>query len=228
MIRVFLVEDDESILLGLKATLEVFGYQITTCSDGNLALDMIIENKPDLVLLDIVLPGKSGLDICRDLRESGYSAPIIMLTSKRDEIDKVLGLELGADDYITKPFGIYELHARIKALLRRTAPLETTAAADIITFGNIEIDFKKYKCLKDSAPVELSRKEYQILKFFLDNEGEVISRDMLLDRVWGYEAFPTTRTVDNYILSLRKNIEEDHSQPKHILTVHGVGYRFVR
>jgi DNA-binding response OmpR family regulator len=184
-----------------------------------------------------MLPGKGGQDICRNLRSEGIDTPILMLTSKNEEIDKVLGLETGADDYVTKPFSIHELQARIKALLRRASPIKREI--DTFSFGNVHLDFIKLEALKNKKPVKLSAKEFEILKFFikhegemvsrdmlLDEEGEMVSRDMLLDEVWGYDIYPTTRTVDNYILSLRKKIENDPANPQHLLTLHRAGYKF--
>jgi DNA-binding response OmpR family regulator len=173
-----------------------------------------------------MLPKKNGQDVCKQLRAEGVNTPILMLTSKSDEMDKVLGLELGADDYMTKPFSIRELHARIKALLRRHG--EGKKDIDTIAFGNVDIDFKKQEANRKKQPLKLSAKEFEILKYFILHEGEVITRDMLLDEVWGYETFPTTRTVDNYILTIRKKIEDDPSEPKHLLTVHTAGYKFVK
>jgi len=178
------------------------------------------------IILDIMLPRKNGQDICRDLRREGNSTPILMLTSKKQETDKVLGLELGADDYVTKPFGIRELLARIKALLRRKG--EITKVIDEYSFGGVQIDFKKLEASKNGQPLKLTAKEFKVLKFLIQHEREAVSRDMLLDEVWGYESYPDTRTVDNFVLSLRKKIENDPSDPQHLLTIPTVGYKFVK
>jgi DNA-binding response OmpR family regulator len=173
-----------------------------------------------------MLPERNGQDICRDLRRDGIGTPILMLTSKNQEMDKVLGLELGADDYVTKPFSIRELIARIHALLRRNSPIKKEIKE--YAFGDVEIDFKKQEALKSKKPLKLSTREFEILKYFVQREGEVVTREMLLNEIWGYEIFPTTRTIDNFILSLRKKIEDNHSSPKHLLTIHTSGYKFVK
>ncbi|MHB8854265.1 MAG: response regulator transcription factor [Ignavibacteriaceae bacterium] len=226
MKQILIIEDDPAILKGLTASLEAENYKIKSQSDGEKGYQFAKTENVDLIILDIMLPSKNGLDICRDLRKGGINTPILMLTSKKEEIDKVLGFEIGADDYVTKPFSIRELHARIKAILRRKSDLTN----DIMeySFGNIHLDFKKHEVEKNGSPVKLSEMELKILKFFIQNEGNVISRDQFLDNVWGYNSFPTTRTVDNYILSLRKKIEDDFSLPEHLLTVHKGGYKFVK
>jgi len=225
MKRILIIEDDPAISRGLKESLEDEHYQILTADDGKVGYDLALQENPDLILLDLMLPTKNGQDICRKLREDGMTMPILMLTSKREETDKVLGLELGADDYITKPCSLRELHARIKANLRRGEIIKKEFST--FNFADIEIDFKKQKAIKKGNPMQLSTKEFEILHFFVQHDDEVISRDMLLDEVWGYDVYPTTRTVDNYILNLRKKIEEDAAKPKYILTIHKSGYRFV-
>jgi DNA-binding response OmpR family regulator len=226
MKQILIVEDDPSIVLGLKDSLEEEHYQVLTASDGEAGYQKAKREPIDLIILDLMLPKKNGQDVCKQLRAEGINTPILMLTSKSDEMDKVLGLELGADDYMTKPFSIRELHARIKALLRRHG--EARKDIDTFAFGNIAIDFKKQEASKKKESLKLSAKEFEILKYFILHEGEVITRDMLLDDVWGYESFPTTRTVDNYILTIRKKIEDNPSEPKHLLTVHTAGYKFVK
>jgi DNA-binding response OmpR family regulator len=226
MKQILIVEDDPSIILGLKDSLEEEHYQVLTASDGEAGYQKAKREPIDLIILDLMLPKKNGQDVCKQLRAEGINTPILMLTSKSDEMDKVLGLELGADDYMTKPFSIRELHARIKALLRRHG--EGRKDIDTFAFGNIAIDFKKQEASKKEQSLKLSAKEFEILKYFILHEGEVITRDMLLDDVWGYESFPTTRTVDNYILTIRKKIEDNPSEPKHLLTVHTAGYKFVK
>ncbi len=226
MKRILVIEDDPAILAGLVASLEEGHYEVLTSSDGEKGYQMGKRENIDLILLDLMLPNKNGQDICRDLRKDGVNTPILMLTSKREEMDKVLGLELGADNYVTKPFSIRELHARIKALLRRKGELKKEI--DNYSFGSVHIDFKKQEATKGKKALKLSAKEYEILKYFIQHESDVVTREMLLDDVWGYENFPTTRTVDNYILALRKKIEDTPSRPQHLLTVHTAGYKFVR
>ncbi len=225
MKRILIIEDDPAIVKGLQESLEDEHYDVLTATDGKEGYEMAGQENPDLILLDLMLPTMNGQDICRKLREDGITVPILMLTSKREETDKVLGLELGADDYITKPCSLRELHARIKANLRRSEIIRKEVST--FTFADLEIDFKKQKSLKKGEPIQFSAKEYEILHFFIQHDDEIVSRDMLLDEIWGYDIFPTTRTVDNYILNLRKKIEKDPTQPKHILTIHKSGYRFI-
>ena len=226
MKKILIVEDDPAISKGLVDFLENESFHTTSFLDGEKGYYAAKEGNYDLVLLDVMLPGKNGMDICRDLRKEKISTPIIMLTSKQEEIDKVLGLELGADDYITKPFSIRELLARIKAVLRR----ETKIEEDIeeYTFGNVYINFKAMEANKDNKPIELSNLEYKVLKYLCQRENTVVNRNTLLDEVWGYENYPSTRTIDNFILSLRKKFEDDPSKPKYLLTVHSVGYKLVK
>ncbi len=226
MKRILVVEDDPAILKGLVASLEEQHYDVITATDGKHGYQLGKRENIDLIILDIMLPEKDGQEVCRDLRKDGINTSILMLTSKKEEMDKVLGLELGADDYVTKPFSIRELHARIKALLRRKAKLEKDI--DEYTFGSVHADFRKQEASRRGKPLKLSSMEFKILKYFVQREGEVVTREMLLDDVWGYEEFPTTRTVDNYILSLRKKIEDNPSKPKHLLTIHTAGYKFVK
>jgi DNA-binding response OmpR family regulator len=226
MKRILVIEDDPAIQKGLKESLGQEHYDVLTAADGLKGFQMAQRENIDLIILDIMLPGKNGQDICNDLRKLGVNIPILMLTSKKHETDKVLGLELGADDYVTKPFSLRELHARIKALLRRKA--EINKDLEEIVFGKIVVNFKNQEAFKKGKRLGLSAKEFEILKYFAQREGMVITRTMLLDDVWGYDVYPTTRTVDNYILSLRKKIEDDPSDPKHILTVHTSGYKFIK
>jgi len=225
MKKILIIEDDPAISIGLQDSLIEEHYEVMSEDDGERGFNKAMKENFDLILLDIMLPSKNGIDICRDLRNNGVNSAILMLTSKKEEMDKVLGLEIGADDYVTKPFSIRELLARIKALLRRNS----VVIKDIeeYSFGNILVDFKKQEATKNNDPLQLSSTEYKILKYLIQHEGEVISRDNFLDDVWGYDSFPTTRTVDNYILSLRKQIEDDPSNPKHIITIHKAGYKFV-
>jgi DNA-binding response OmpR family regulator len=226
MKKILIIEDDPALLAGLSESLINEKYSVEKADDGQKGYTFALQNDIDLILLDLILPLKDGFEVCRDLRKEGKNTPIIMLTSKNDEIDKVLGLEIGADDYITKPFSLKELLARVKALLRRAQPAEP--GMEEYLFGNVKMRLKKMELDKKGIPVKLSATEYKILKYFIEHEGEVISRDKFLDDVWGYDAFPTTRTVDNYILSIRKKIEDDPSSPEHIVTVHTAGYKFIK
>jgi DNA-binding response OmpR family regulator len=226
MKKILLIEDDPAILKGLVISLESASYNIISSSDGEEGFKLSKTMNIDLIILDVMLPNKDGFEICRDLRKEGINTPILMLTSKKEEIDKVLGLEIGADDYMTKPFSVRELLARIKAILRRNS--EITKNIDEFSFNGISLDFRKMEAFKNKKPIKLSSLEFKILKYLIEKEGEVISRDKLLDDVWGYESFPTTRTVDNYILSIRKKIENNPADPVHIITVPKSGYKFVK
>ena len=221
---ILIIEDDVSILRGLKDNLSFEGYNVLTSADGQEGLQMAIENKIDLLLLDIMLPGINGYDICRRLKKEKPELSIIMITARGTEIDKVAGLDLGADDYITKPFSIPELLARVRAVFRRTFD----GTKDIVkySFGNVSLDFKKFQALVNDKKIKLSSKEFAIMKYLIEHEGEVIHRHDLLDKVWGYHITPSTRTVDNYILDLRKKFEEDPTNPKHITSIRGAGYKF--
>ena len=223
-IRVALIEDDQAVSTGLVLNLEHEGYEVLTAENGEDGMILIETELPDIIITDVMMPKKDGLQLCRELRTKGNSTSIIMLTARSQEVDKVLGLELGADDYLAKPFSIRELMARIKALLRRTIQ---AVDVDKICFGDIEIDFKAYQAMKNAEPLELSAREYRLLKYLIAKNGDVVTRDELLDEVWGYNSYPTTRTVDNHIARLRSKIESDIAVPQHILTVHGVGYKFV-
>ncbi len=226
MKRVLIIEDDPAILTGLEDSLQEEHFEVSTAEDGEVGYQKAKKENIDLIILDLMLPSKNGMEICKDLRNDGIEIPILMLTSKKEEMDKVLGLEIGADDYVTKPFSIRELIARINALLRRKVDIRKEI--EEYSFGNVDVDFKKQEAFKNKKPIELSTTEFKILNYFVQREGEVISRDQLLDDVWGYDEFPTTRTVDNYILALRKKIENDHSNPKHLITLHKAGYKFVK
>ena len=226
MKKILVVEDDPAIRKALEAGLSEDNYDVLLAEDGIDGLRQAKNPSIDLILLDLQLPGKDGMEICSELRKEGVNTLVMMLTSRSEENDKILGLEIGADDYMTKPFSIRELKARIKALLRRTQDLKK--GIEETSFGNLHFDFKKQEALKQKSPLKLSAKEFQIIKFFIEHEGEVLGRDKLLDEVWGYDVFPTTRTVDNYILSIRKKIEDDPSEPKHLITVHTSGYKFVK
>lgn len=224
MKRILIIEDDLSILKGLQAGLEEEHYQIVSATDGEEGYRLATEGPFNLILLDLMLPAKNGMEICKELRDAGNRTPIIMLTSKKDEIDRVLGLEIGADDYVTKPFSLRELKARIKAVLRRFE--ENSGKTDTFSFGDISIDFVKFEAVKGGKPLELSSREFEILRLFIEHADELVTRDMLLNQVWGYDIFPTTRTVDNYILNLRKKIEDDPANPKYLVTMPKAGYKF--
>ncbi len=221
---IMIIEDDVSILRGLKDNLSFESYEVMTSADGQEGLKLALEKKFDLLLLDIMLPGINGYDICRRLKKEKPELPIIMITARGTEIDKVAGLDLGADDYITKPFSIPELLARIRAVLRRTQA--TSKEIDSYSFGEVTIDFKKFKATVAEKEVKLSSREFALMKYLIEHEGEVIHRHDLLDKVWGYEVTPTTRTVDNYILDLRKKFEKDPANPIHITSIRGAGYKF--
>ena len=225
MKTILVIEDDVSILRGLIDNIKFEGYEVLSASDGHAGLKLALEDSTDLVLLDIMLPGLSGYDICRKVKEQKPDLPIIMVTARGKEVDKVAGLDFGADDYVTKPFSIPELMARIRAVLRRYQ--NDTPVLEQYTFGKVILDFKKYQTLVDESEIHLSAREYAIMRFLIAHADEVVHRHDLLDEVWGYESYPTTRTVDNYILDLRKKLEEDPSRPKHILSIRGAGYKFV-
>jgi DNA-binding response OmpR family regulator len=225
MSRILVVEDDAAILRGLADNLVCESHDVLTATDGERACSIVREQKPDLVILDLMLPRMSGYDVCRTLRGEGVTTPILMLTARGDESDRVLGLDLGADDYLTKPFSIRELLARVRALLRRTQAAARTI--DVMRFDEVVIDFKRYDAQKAGASIDLTKKEFGVLRYLAARAGEVVTREELLDQVWGYDAMPTTRTVDNHIASLRAKLEVDPSQPRHLQTVHGVGYKWV-
>ena len=226
MKRILIIEDDPAITKGLSDVLTEEHYEVVTEEDGEKGFKFAQNENIALIILDLLLPSKNGIEICTDLRKKGINTPILMLTSKKEEMDKVLGLEVGADDYVTKPFSVRELLARVKALLRRKN--EITKDIEDYSFGSVQIDFRKQTAAKKNKPIELSTTEFKILKFFIEHEGEVVTRDNLLDKVWGYDVFPTSRTVDNYILAIRKQIEDDPSAPKHLITVPKAGYKFVK
>jgi len=228
MNKILIVEDEPNMRLGLKDNLEFEGYQVDFAEDGETGLKNILEGDYNLVLLDVMLPKMSGFDVCKNVRKKGINTPIILLTAKGEEIDKVLGLELGADDYVTKPFSLRELLARIKAVLRRGEDkAQSKSKNDLKTIGRIEVSFSSYNAFEDGLSVQMSHKEFEILNFLWDHKNTTVSRDDLLNHVWGYDESPTTRTVDNFILKLRQKIEKDPNHPKIILTVHGIGYKLI-
>jgi DNA-binding response OmpR family regulator len=222
--RILIVEDEEAMREGLRDNLEIEGYEVHVAADGVIGENMVKEMQFDLLILDWMLPKRSGIDVCRNIRQAGQTLPILMLTAKSEEIDKVLGLELGADDYLTKPFGLHELLARIKALLRRSGGDNRQSE---VQMGALQINFDKYTAQVDGESVHLTHKEIEILRFLYARRDETVSRDELLRQVWGHDYLPSTRTVDNFILRLRNVIENDARHPQHLLTVHGLGYKFV-
>jgi DNA-binding response OmpR family regulator len=224
MPRILIVDDEPEMLRGLEDNLQFEGYQTVTADDGKKGLAMALSEAPDLILLDVMMPGMSGWDLCRELRQRGLDVPVIMLTARGEEVDRVLGLELGADDYVTKPFSLRELMARIRAVLRRPGPRQKF---EEFAFGSVRVHLRARQAFKEGREVRLTRKEFDLLRYLVEHPGEVITRDRLLDEVWGYERFPTTRTVDTHVLRLRQKFEDDPERPAHILTAHGQGYRFV-
>jgi DNA-binding response OmpR family regulator len=224
--KILIVEDEPNMSRGLKDNLEFEGYEIDIADDGTAGLKLILANAYDLVVMDVMMPEMSGLDVCKKAREAGVQVPIILLTAKSEEIDKVLGLEFGADDYITKPFSLRELLARIKAVLRRNNSVPAKEK-EICTIGKLKLNFATYTAEDSNGAIKMSHKEYGILKYLFQRKNEIISRNDLLENVWGYEESPTTRTVDNFIVKLRHKIEDDPNAPKIILTVHGTGYTLI-
>ena len=223
--KILIVEDEPDMVLGLKDNFEFEGYEVVTAADGMAGLERARTQKPDLVILDIMLPKLSGLEVCKTLRGEGSLTPIIMLTARGQEIDKVVGLELGADDYVTKPFSIRELLARVRAILRRTEGGKKRLQR--YHFSDVELDFEAYRAKKGGAALELSPREFELLRYLIERKGETVSRDKLLEDVWGYESYPSTRTVDTHIAKLRAKIGDSGSDPRYILTIHGTGYKFV-
>jgi two-component system alkaline phosphatase synthesis response regulator PhoP len=225
MTKILIVEDEPNMVSGLRDNFEFEGYSVITAEDGVSGLDRALRESPDLVLLDVMMPRMSGLDVCKQLKAKRPSVPVIMLTARGQEVDKVVGLELGADDYVTKPFSIRELLARVKAVLRRAQALPKEQ--EKYSFGDVEVNLKSCQVSKLGRHMDFSAKEFDLLKYFLCHSGETLSRDRLLEDVWGYDHFPTTRTVDAHIVRLRQKLEPRPEEPKFILTVHGTGYKFV-
>ncbi len=222
--KVLIVEDDEAMAVALSDGFRYEGFEVAVARDGAAGLRMATQDAPNLIVLDVMLPRITGLDICKKLRKDGNGVPIIMLTARGQEIDKVLGLKIGADDYITKPFSFMELMARVEAVLRRSD--DGKPAIDHYAFGDVKVDFKKGEASKGGRPVEMSPREFRLLQYMVQNKGEVLSRDQLLTAVWDYESTPFTRTVDMHIAKLRKKIEDEPADPKYIITVHRMGYKF--
>jgi len=225
MAKILIVEDEPNMVAGLRDNFEFEGYQVLTALDGVAGLERALSETPDLVILDVMMPRMSGLDVCKQLKSKKPGIPIIMLTARGQEVDKVVGLELGADDYVTKPFSIRELLARVKAVLRRAGTLPKTG--EKYAFGEVEVDMRSCQVSRKGRSLEFSSKEFELLKYFLNHPGETLTRDRLLEDVWGYDRFPTTRTVDAHIVRLRQKVEPRPDEPRFILTVHGTGYKFV-
>jgi DNA-binding response OmpR family regulator len=225
MKRILVIEDDRELLIGLKDNLEIEGYEVVTAADDDIGVARAVDAAPDAVILDVMLPTLDGFEVCRELKLRGLHMPILMLTARNQESDKIQGLELGADDYVTKPFSINELLARIKAMLRRVhAP---APHADGYDFDDVRVNFRRQSVFKGRTPLALSTLEFDVLRYLIARAGGVVTRDQLLSDVWGYHAFPTTRSVDNLVARLRHKLERDPHHPQHILTVHGSGYKFV-
>ena len=225
--KVLIVEDDEAMAVALRDGFTYEGYEVAMATDGAAGLQQASELGADLMILDVMLPKMTGLDVCKRLRGSGNGIPIIMLTARGQEIDKILGLKFGADDYVTKPFSFMELMARAEAVLRRSSgAVGTGSRLESYAFGDVEVDFGRHEATKAGEPIEMSPREYRLLEYFIQHRGEVVSRDQLLDTVWGYDNMPFTRTVDTHIAKLRKKIEDLPSDPKFVVTVHRLGYKF--
>ncbi len=224
MPRILIIDDEPEMVRGLSDNLRFEGYHILSATNGRDGLALALHDVPDLILLDVMMPHMSGWDVCRELRRKGLDTPVIMLTARGEEVDRVLGLELGADDYVTKPFSLRELLARVRAVLRRPGPRQKF---EEFAFGDVRLHLRARQAFKAGKEVRLTRKEFDLLRYLIEHRAEVITRDRLLDEVWGYERFPTTRTVDAHILRLRQKFEPEPEHPVYILTVHGQGYRFV-
>ena len=224
--RILLVEDEPGLVMTLTDRLSSEGYQIESARDGDLGFERASNEAFDAIILDVMLPRRNGFDLCRDLRQRGINAPILMLTARGQVVDRVVGLKLGADDYLTKPFEMIELLARIEALLRR-APTKQSPQSETYRFGPVKVDFRRAEVERDGKMIELSAKEYQLLRYFIEHREATLSRDELLDEVWGYDSTPTTRTVDVHVAWLRQKLEPNPRRPQFILTVHGLGYKFL-
>lgn len=225
--RILLVEDEPGLVMTLTDRLANEGYMVETASDGMTGFDRASEGGYDLIILDVMLPRKNGFDVCRDLRQRGVETPVLMLTARGQVVDKVVGLKLGADDYLTKPFEMMELLARLEALSRRASSTKPGHPVDVYQFGPIRIDFRRAEIEKSDEKIDMSAKEFQLLRYFIEHREATISRDELLNEVWGYDAMPSTRTVDVHVAWLRQKIEANPRHPQYILTVHGLGYKFV-
>jgi DNA-binding response OmpR family regulator len=222
---VLIVEDEYGLARGLEINLKREGYSVLTAATGEAGLDLAVQRQPHLILLDVTLPGMNGFDVCREVRARGMDTPIIFLTARTEEIDRVLGLELGADDYVIKPFMLRELLARVRTRLRRHAP--KPAALTRYRIGDVDVDFDAQTARREDASIDLTAREFELLKLFIANRGQVVTRERMLDEVWGYDAETTTRTVDNFVLRLRQKLEPVPAEPRYFLTVYGSGYKFV-
>ena len=225
MKRILVVEDEPQMLLGLRDNLELEGYEVLTAVDGDEGLTKALSTAPDLVLLDVTLPRKNGFDVCRELRAREISTAVVMLTARSQEIDMVRGLEIGADDYVTKPFSITELLARIRAVLRRAGG--RPASLESCRIGDVEINFRMHQAYRSGQRIDFTAREFALLRYLVAHTGQVVTREQILNQVWGYEESPTTRTIDNFVAKLRQKLETTAREPEHILTVHGSGYKFV-
>jgi len=226
--RILLIEDEPGLIVTLTDRLKNEGFLVEQASDGLKGEKAAKEGGFDLIILDIMLPHKGGLEVCRDLRHAGVATPILILTARGEVTEKVVGLKLGADDYLTKPFEMMELLARIEALLRRRSTTTgATARLERFAFGRNDVDFKSMEVTRKGKPIELSAREFQLLRYFIDHRGEVLSRETILNGVWGYDAMPSTRTIDTHVTWLRQKLEDNPHHPEHIVTIYGVGYRFV-
>jgi DNA-binding response OmpR family regulator len=224
MSRILIVDDEPAILRGLTDNLKRELHEVLTAADGEAGYRLIKEKRPDLVILDLMLPKLSGYEVCRQIRAEGMTTLVLMLTARGEETDRIVGLDMGADDYVTKPFSVRELLARVRALLRRTQTAKP--GIELLTVGDVTVDFRRYEARKANQLLDMTRREFQLLQALASRPGEVVTRDELLDRVWGLEAYPTTRTIDNHIAGLRAKLERNPAEPRHLLTVRGVGYKW--
>jgi two-component system alkaline phosphatase synthesis response regulator PhoP len=223
--KILIVEDEPAMVAGLRDNFEYEGYEVISADDGVTGLDRAFKDSRDLVVLDVMMPRLCGLEVCKHLKAKRPAVPIIMLTARGQEIDKVVGLELGADDYVTKPFSVRELMARVKAVLRRAS--STVPTQEVYKFSDVEVNVRSNEVRRNGELIDLSSKEFALLAYFIAHPVETLSRDRLLDAVWGYENYPSTRTVDTHIVHLRQKLEPNPEEPRFILTVHGSGYKFV-
>jgi DNA-binding response OmpR family regulator len=223
--RILVVEDEPAILRGLVDNLKFEGHEVAAASDGVMGYQLARETRPDLLVLDLMMPRMSGYELCRKLRADGVRTPILILSARGEEADRILGLDIGADDYMSKPFSVRELMARVRALLRRASP--RAPAVEMLAYDDVTVDFRRYEARRGTRLLDMTRKEFGVLRLLAGRAGEVVTRDALLRDVWGYDATPTTRTVDNHVASLRAKLEEDPAQPRHLITVHGVGYKWL-
>ena len=236
MRRVLVIEDEPGLVMALTQRFGSEGYEVETANDGEQGLELGLSESFDIIVLDLMLPRRNGFDVCRDLRQQGIDTPIIMLTARGQLVDRVVGLKLGADDYLTKPFAMMELLARVEALLRRSSSKRTLSevahsagrrSSEVFQFGAVRVDFRRTLVTRDNRAVNVSAREFKLLRYLIEHSGATVSRDELLNEVWGYNSMTTTRTVDVHISSLRQKIEEDPRHPKSIVTIHGFGYKFV-